>query len=106
MFREEGWFYYLKRHRKYYLVWLRWGNCKWVLLTWTIAIRKRSPRRPMAMAAIAITDGPTTNRATIDTVVQVFPQATILGCNAMNKPIYLVSHPRKYINTEYNNHKC
>jgi len=52
-----------------------------------MAIRKRSPRTPMAMAAIAIAVGPTTNRATIDTVAQVFPQATILVCNAMNKPM-------------------
>lgn len=58
-----------------------------------MAVRKRTPRIPMATAVRAITAGPTRNRATIDTIAQVFPQATSLGCNAMYKPTLNMAIP-------------
>lgn len=55
-------------------------------VTCTMAICKRSPRKPIAIEATAITVGPMRNLTAIAKAAIEFPQAIILGCNAMNKP--------------------
>lgn len=55
-------------------------------MTWTMATRKRTPRRPTAMEAAAMTAGPVRNLTAIANVATEFPHAMILGCNAMNSP--------------------
>ena len=51
-----------------------------------MAILRRLPLKPMAMAATAITAGPVRNLMAIAKTATLFPQAMIFGCNAMNKP--------------------
>lgn len=57
------------------------------LVTWTIATCRRTPRRPMAMEVAAMTAGPVKNLTTIENAATDFPQAMILGCNAMKRPV-------------------
>jgi hypothetical protein len=54
--------------------------------TWTMAMWRRTPRRPTAMEAAAMTAGPATNRTPIAMAASLFPHAMILGCSAMNRP--------------------
>ena len=58
-------------------------------VTWTMATRRRTPLRPTAMEATAITAGPVRNLTAIEKAAMLFPHAMILGCNAMNKPVIL-----------------
>jgi len=51
-----------------------------------MAMRSRSPRRPTANEAAAMTAGPVRNLTPMAKEAIEFPQAIILGCNAMNKP--------------------
>ena len=54
--------------------------------TWTMATRKRTPLRPTAMEATAITAGPVRNLTAMEKAAMLFPHAMILGCKAMNNP--------------------
>lgn len=63
----------------------------WV--TCTMATCKRTPRRPTAMEATAITAGPVRNLTAIAKAAVELPHAMILGCNAMNNPAPS-SHPQ------------
>lgn len=63
--------------------------------TWTMATCKRTPRRPMAMEAAAMTAGPARNLTAIAKAAVEFPHAIILGCNAMNSPVPKQSNPTK-----------
>lgn len=56
-------------------------------------MRKRTPRRPTAMEAAAMTAGPVRNLTAIAKAATEFPHAMILGCNAMNSPAVHHSHP-------------
>ncbi|PKU62740.1 hypothetical protein MA16_Dca028505 [Dendrobium catenatum] len=53
------------------------------MATWS-----RTPRRPTAMEAAAITAGPARNLTPIAKVATLFPHAIILGCNAINNPAW------------------
>lgn len=57
------------------------------VVTWTMATCKRTPLRPTAMEAAAITAGPVRNLTAIAKVAMEFPQAMILGCKAINRPV-------------------
>lgn len=67
-------------------------------VTWTMATRKRTPLRPTAMEATAITAGPVRNLTAMEKAAMVFPHAMILGCKAMNKPVIL---QQKHTHTIY-----
>ena len=54
-----------------------------------MAMCKRTPRRPTAMEATAITAGPVMNLTPIANAAIVLPQAIILGCNAINNPAHI-----------------
>lgn len=57
------------------------------MMTCTIATCKKTPRRPTAMEAAAITAGPVRNLTAIAKAAVEFPHAIILGCNAINRPV-------------------
>lgn len=54
--------------------------------TCTMATRRRTPRKPTAIEAAAMTAGPLRNLTAIEKAAIEFPHAMILGCNAMNSP--------------------
>jgi hypothetical protein len=54
--------------------------------TCTIAMCNRTPLSPTTIDETAITAGPVRKRTAIANEATVFPQAIILGCNAMNNP--------------------
>ena len=51
-----------------------------------MATRRRSPFKPIAMLATAMTAGPVRNLIAMEKIATLFPHAIILGCKAMNKP--------------------
>lgn len=51
-----------------------------------MAMCRRTPRRPTAMEAAAMTAGPVRNLTAMAKVAIEFPQAIIRGCSAMNRP--------------------
>lgn len=51
-----------------------------------MATCRRTPLRPTAMEAAAMTAGPVRNLTAMAKAAIEFPHAMILGCNAMNKP--------------------
>ena len=55
-------------------------------LTCTMAMRSRTPLSPTANEAAAMIAGPVRNLTPMEKTATEFPQAIILGCNAMNKP--------------------
>lgn len=60
--------------------------------TWTMAMRRRTPRRPTAMEAAAMTAGPVRNLTAMVKAAMEFPHAMILGCKAMNRPVINQCH--------------
>lgn len=56
-------------------------------MTWTMATCKRTPLRPTAKEAAAMTAGPARNLTAIAKAAMEFPHAMILGCKAMNRPV-------------------
>lgn len=52
-----------------------------------MATCKRTPLRPTAMEAAAMTAGPVRNLTAMAKVAMEFPHAMILGCKAMNRPV-------------------
>ena len=56
-------------------------------VTWTMATCKRTPLRPTAREAAAMTAGPVRNLTAMAKAAMEFPHAMILGCKAMNRPV-------------------
>lgn len=55
-------------------------------ITWTMATRRRVPRKPMAMEAMAMTAGPVRNLMAMAKAATEFPHAIIFGCSPMKIP--------------------
>jgi len=62
-----------------FIIWFQGFTC-------TMAMCSRTPRSPTANEAAAMTAGPVRNLTLMAKAATEFPQAIILGCNAMNKP--------------------
>jgi hypothetical protein len=52
------------------------------------------------MEAAAMTAGPVRNRTAMANEATEFPQAIILGCKAINKPVH-ISNKRKHLNSPF-----
>ena len=57
------------------------------VMTWTMAMCKRSPLSPIAMEAAAMTAGPVRNLTAMAKAAMEFPHAMILGCKAIKRPV-------------------
>lgn len=68
------------------LDWLCQKEAEESKVTCTMATCKRTPLRPTAMEAAAMTAGPVRNLTAIEKAAMEFPHAIILGCKAMNRP--------------------
>lgn len=70
----------------------KWEHLLVWSVTWTMATWKRTPLRPTAKEAAAMTAGPMRNLTAIEKAAVEFPHAMILGCKAMNKPVNCHHH--------------
>lgn len=66
-----------------------------------MATWRRVSRRPTAMEAAAITAGPVRNLTAMANVATELPQAIILGCRAINRPIHIVTSNNKSPQSDY-----
>lgn len=73
-------------------------------VTWTMATCKRTPLRPTAMEAAAMTAGPVRNLTAIAKVAMEFPHAMILGCKAMNRPVIHIKSKASGMHIHYYHH--
>ena len=75
------------------------GFEKKVVITWTMATCKRTPLRPTAMEAAAMTAGPVRNLTAIAKAAMEFPHAMILGCKAIKRPV--IGREEKKVKKKY-----
>ena len=65
-----------------------------------MAMCNRTPLSPTTKEEKAMTAGPVRKRTAIAKEATVFPQAIILGCNAMNNPTKNTSSPQNHKNVK------